>query len=579
MEIFYHISWRRNSGAGGYCSSYDVTNGNILLGEGSLTCQYGCSGTVSSMAYRCTDFSIVENWSFGENQLLYKNFSSIPVLTIGFTGCCWISPFDHSPLTGHWNISSTFSMLPRNDTGVINSTPRAITVPVIRVQEGCSYNLTIPVTDPDNDIIKCRWAIGSECEAICDGIPGAELDEDSCTIKYIANYGTGYKAVALMIEDFTDKSSTALSSVAHQFLVLVFSSSKTCTSSPVFIPPTIDEGTCIAIPPVSTFNTQIIADSLSSDVSISEIETVSPSGMFKGILTQIEKSTTSYYVNISWTPSAEQQNQIYLFCYTAINSDGLSSEQRCIEFYPGVFPPKPIQLTHPSKTTWNIVFDKSIQRPSISAYITFYRVDTDEEVYKIDASLSAEVIFKEPNEILVTPNYSFTNEQEYYIKFERGVAKGLEGCQPVSDPVEDMDFWTFKQDLIPPDIKSHFTLQPAGNNASIFFSWASNESVTWQCELMRDLKEVDVNCSEGAWKGYDLADGEYKLKVEATDDNGNEAVITHSFSVDLIELTTVISKTTQVYEEETTQVTVTSYRACSTTGSFIIPTSMDTGMI
>ena len=65
------------------------TIGDILSGEGSLDCQYGCSGTLSDMVFKCTDFSIVENLSFGENQLLY-NFTNIPTITIGFMGCCWI---------------------------------------------------------------------------------------------------------------------------------------------------------------------------------------------------------------------------------------------------------------------------------------------------------------------------------------------------------------------------------------------------------------------------------------------------------------------------------------------------------
>ena len=119
MEIFFQISWRRDSIEGGSCTSTTVANGN-LIGSGSLTCQYGCSGTVSSLAYKCTDFSISENWSFGENRVLY-NFTSEPVLTIGSSSCCWIN---HDS----WNISTTFSTLPRTDTGIINSTPRAITL-------------------------------------------------------------------------------------------------------------------------------------------------------------------------------------------------------------------------------------------------------------------------------------------------------------------------------------------------------------------------------------------------------------------------------------------------------------------
>ena len=264
MEIFFQISWRRDSSEGGSCTSTTVANSN-LIGNGYLTCQYGCSGTVSSLAYKCTDFSISDNWSFGENRVFY-NFTSKQVLTIGYSGCCWIN--DDS-----WNISTTFSTLPRTDIGLINSTPRAIISPLIRVQEGCNHTITIPVTDPDNDIVKCRWAESSECADFCDGtgIPGAVLDSDTCTIRYQASDGTGYKAVALMIEDFTASSQSPLSSVALQFIVYVFTSSQPCSASPVFIPPTIEEDACIAVPPGEIFHTQIKANSSSSNTSISEI--------------------------------------------------------------------------------------------------------------------------------------------------------------------------------------------------------------------------------------------------------------------------------------------------------------------
>ena len=530
MEIFYHISWRRNSGAGGSCTSTTVASGNLLTGEGSLTCQYGCSGTISSMAFRCTDFSESENWSYGENRI-FHSFSNQPYVTIGFTGCCWISPFGSS-----WNISSSFSMLPRNDTGVINSTPRAITSPVIRVQEGCNHTITIPVTDPDQDIIRCRWALGSECRGICSRIPGAVLDSDSCSIKYEATDGTGYKAVALMIEDFIVGSSSPLSSVALQFLVFVSSGSQDCSTSPVFIPPTITQGTCVAIPLGKTFDSQIVADSLSSSVSVSDIETVSPSGLMKGDVTQIGMSST-YYVNISWTPNDEQQNQTHLFCYTAISSNGLTSAQTCMQLYAGTYSPRPItaspnnQLVHSSNTTWYIRFDRNIERPTVRALITFHRMDTDETVYAIDASTSAEVTFQQPNKLLIKPNHTFVEDHEFYINFERGVVTSTVGCKSGNEPIRERNFWTFTtQDVTPPVIQ--FIMQPSLSNGNISISWMTNETVVWWCEIVHNQVKIDVNCSEGSWSGYDLSEGKYILQIEATDKGGNMDSIDHAFIID-----------------------------------------------
>ena len=37
----------------------------------------------------------------------------------------------------------------------------------------CDHTIRIPVTDPDNDIVRCRWAVGQdECDGICNGFPG-----------------------------------------------------------------------------------------------------------------------------------------------------------------------------------------------------------------------------------------------------------------------------------------------------------------------------------------------------------------------------------------------------------------------
>ena len=536
MEIFFHISWRRSSSPGGSCTATTIQNGQ-LIGSGSLTCHSGCSGAVSTMQYKCTDFSTTEDWSYGERKIFYT-FPSSESITIGFSGCCWISPFSNS-----WNLISKFSMVPRNDTGVINSTPRATTSPVIRLQSGCNHTIEIPVTDPDeDDIVRCRWATGVECSGICNRIPGAVLDSASCTITYEANNGLGYKGVALTIEDFrADNLMIPLSEVGLQFLVYVFYSDQPCSTSPVFRLPTIRNQVCVAVAPNDTFTTQVIADSHSSDTSISEIVTISPSGTIKGDLDQTENSNL-YYVNISWTPSIVQQGQTHLFCYTAINSNGLSSEQSCIKIHPGIFPPEPngasispanSELVHPSNTTWSIQFDKTIQRPTVTSFIKFQSVSDDEVFYKIDVSLSNEVSFNQSDKILITPTFNFPERQLFYITFERGVVNGIEECGPASEPINKKDFWTFETlDVTPPEI--NFIQQPTITNTNVSIAWTSNENVTWHCTLTDHLKQKTVvNCNDGSWVGLNLLEGEHILQIKATDEYGNKATVTHTFEVDL----------------------------------------------
>ena len=87
--------------------------------------------------------------------------------------------------------------------------------PKLDLLHGYHYNISLAVTDLDNDNVQCRWANGTECSSVCNSIPGAVLDPNSCTIRYHANNGTGLKAVAIMIEDFLPFSTIPLSSIAH----------------------------------------------------------------------------------------------------------------------------------------------------------------------------------------------------------------------------------------------------------------------------------------------------------------------------------------------------------------------------
>ena len=536
MEVFFHMSYRRTHPTGENCDSDTVASGQLLSAsfERNLECQYGCSGSVSSMAYYCTDFSITEDWAFGERRVTYDFIMSINgTVTIGFSRCCWIAPYTRDA----WNVSTTFSLIIRNDTGKLNSSPRAITSPVLRLQQGCNHSIPLAVSDPDNDVIRCRWAVGTECSDVCNEVPEAVLDSDSCIIYYEAVYGTGYKPVAVMIEDFIPGSQHPLSSVGLQFLILIDASDEPCSLQPEFIDPTIPSGLCLAIPPGASFSTQLVATSHSANVSIVEIQTVSPRGTSKGELQQIQ-DTNNYYVNITWTPTADQQNETHLFCFTAVNSEGLSSEQSCFQFLAGYYPPVPHPFfskpkVNPYNALLNISFNKDIQHPLKTAFIRFHDFASEEEVYNIDVSLSQEVVFNSSTEITILPNYIFTERSTYYLSFDRGIVQGIEGCGPVNDPVVNKTLWSFEvMDVTPPVIT--FVENPIISNGTIRLHWNANENVTWACMLVTDHgSESIINCSQGRWTGYNLTEGSYELNINATDDVENVAVYIHTFQVDL----------------------------------------------
>ena len=390
----------------------------------------------------CTEYSVKGDWSYleGHKVHLFPNVCNINTVTIGSVSSAWVRPYRR------WNISTTFSLATRPDTGEINSSPRVASFPYLYLLEGYYHTIPLVVSDPDNDNVRCRWANSTECLSVCNSIPGAILDPNSCTIRYLADNGIGLKAVAIMIEDFLPSSFVPLSSVAHQFLVYVVDSFQfSCRSQPLLITPL--QGKCINIPPNTAFTDQLIARSGCSNTTITSFQIIAPIGTSKGELQQIG-GTNNYYINIAWTPTANQQNDTHFLCFTANSSEGLTSEQSCIRLAAGYRPPAPLlesatpnhQFVYPSNNTLQIMFDRKIQRPSTAAFIRFYK--SGEVVYQIDTSSSLEVNFNRRN-LTILPNYIFT-EGNTYVNFDEGVVKSVDGCHLGNNPILSETFWTFE---------------------------------------------------------------------------------------------------------------------------------------
>ena len=307
-----------------------------------------------------------------------------------------------------------------------------------------------------------------------------------------------------------------------------------------FIPPTPEDDSCVEIPPGGTFHTMLVAVSGSADDNITKIQTVSPEGMES---TDLFTDTAShiFYISISWTPTTEQENIIHLFCYRATNSAGLSTSQICIDLLPGHRAPAPIPETaapnmvsvHPSGTTWSVNFDRDIERPSTTAYITFHEFDTDVVVHRIDTSSSSEIVFENGNGIVLTTDCVFSEKREFYINFERGAVVSLDGCGPGNEPITGKQFWTFETlDVTPPII--HFLNNPSVSNVNISITWEGNEEVTWQCLLNTGLATLVQECSTGFWNGYNLLGGVYSLEVSGRDTANNTASVVHIFTIDAL---------------------------------------------
>ena len=101
--------------------------------------------------------------------------------------CCWISTLEQGG-GGDFRWGTTVALKKRADTGKMNVSPKTAALPIRRITHGCETVLTIPMTDPDGDILRCRWATGrEECGDVCRAVPGATLQAVSncCTLYHV----------------------------------------------------------------------------------------------------------------------------------------------------------------------------------------------------------------------------------------------------------------------------------------------------------------------------------------------------------------------------------------------------------
>ncbi|KAJ8032100.1 Integrin beta-like protein D [Holothuria leucospilota] len=168
----YRVSWRRDIY---FCNQQRIDNMIPIRGEGYLLCGNGCSTLVDTFDFICTDFSVDENWTTGVGTSSFTPTSN--TFEAFYAGYAWV--YFRNGGGGSWNIRTRVDLNPRSDNGLINSSPVTETSPIVPVALDCPAAIQIPVSDPDGDVVRCRYATGfSECASACVVVPGATLDED-----------------------------------------------------------------------------------------------------------------------------------------------------------------------------------------------------------------------------------------------------------------------------------------------------------------------------------------------------------------------------------------------------------------
>ena len=239
--IRQRYSWRRGSY---YCD--DTTIANLgTIGDYSLISCY--SGDCSAYTYyiytglHCTDYSMAKDVSSGEKFYTYT-FPLNVNLSIGYVSGNWF-PDLAVGANGWWSLITRINTILRPD-GFINNSPLATTLPVIYKPINIQHVHVVQVSDLDLDIVKCRWSIRyppnfnnyDECYDVCNGVPGAVLFEENCTLVFTLATTNLYYAVAMQIEDYYNASyTTPMSSVPLQFLFYGYTEPTGCKTPPVII--------------------------------------------------------------------------------------------------------------------------------------------------------------------------------------------------------------------------------------------------------------------------------------------------------------------------------------------------------
>ncbi|UJR09346.1 hypothetical protein I4U23_013589 [Adineta vaga] len=369
-------AWSR-SAAPSSCTSTTITTYG-LIGE-TVVSVLDCKSTLAtcnSVGYSdistfvpCTDYNTMLGMSFGHSVTAVNLTVKTTGVVIGYvvTGA-WLTLQLGS---GGWSMMTYINMQPRSDNQLINSSPTSNLPPIVYVPASSNQTIEIdiPMSDADGDDVECRFAKASnnlggvnvnECLDVCksQALPAStQLITGNNTCKLIVKLPSiGYYAVAIQIEDFLVNTSTLLSSVPLQFLILTYDASNptsTCTIKPIItsIPPDFPapDGT-ITIQVGVLYRAMVIAEigcENDTDTSITNFITTSPPGMLKTNL-PFSLGSAGYAVNLTWTPTIDQLGQTYTFCATAVDGNYYSSDQYCFNIYVG---PKTTTTTTTTSTS------------------------------------------------------------------------------------------------------------------------------------------------------------------------------------------------------------------------------------
>ncbi|XP_023994976.2 uncharacterized protein [Salvelinus sp. IW2-2015] len=160
-----------------------------------------------------------------------------------------------------WRLLTHVDLGVRSDTGTVNRSPQTTVIPLMRVPANCQRDFNLLSFDPDEDKVRCRYAVPTDECFTSSNLPKDFTLLENCTLSFWSNSNTtGTYAVQMVMEDFptqsislsyTDGSQSnrtsndTLCKLAVQFVVRVDPTVPSCMEGlylPMFLSPTPAQG-------------------------------------------------------------------------------------------------------------------------------------------------------------------------------------------------------------------------------------------------------------------------------------------------------------------------------------------------
>ncbi|CAF0809855.1 unnamed protein product [Adineta steineri] len=468
VQVRERWSWNRAYVSGStnfFCNDATIAaHGTMGISSGNYVSCYGglCSyWTIMDTAINCTDYSANLTVSSGEHYET-QTFPLNITLIVAFSASQWFANIVAGKGSSPWSVVCQINTIIRPD-GYINSSPIAVSLPIIFKQINIQQVHVVQMSDFDGtDTLRCRWSTSSgninnfdECGGICNGVPGASLIAENCTIVFTLTLAGWYAVAALQIEDFfSTTSTTPMSSVPIQFLFYGYAApTASCTTPPAIIG-NLPNRACIGTPIGSNVTQYIIIQVYCPGHAIVDLVSSVPTGMTKSLI--INSSPNVYEIILSWVP-IEAQYGPQSVCAGAIDSIQLQSNQWCVTFLVGIESPdvirptmvqgsaSPIGTVFQNQTLFSIQTTKAVNRPTLNNTFIYFTdaANTTQPVAKFDCGWDPNVIYTGYTTIIRFPVAPWIPGHFYYVTFDTGVASGTEFCGPESAPIYDPTYWVF----------------------------------------------------------------------------------------------------------------------------------------